>query len=273
MSSPPLDSSIWTVSDVLSTMRVRDLKRRLQLTHHYTVKQIDKLMSKQDLINAIIKEETTPKSSTAKGAAAAETVKKFFPGKGDDSFQLIVTLVVIIILIIMDLYLEGGGPLSSFILTPFYSWYYQRRQLSKRIFKYQALRGLFLFCCLILLDLLNTWIRLTVVSGWVLPRSIYYRVAPFLFPMPNLRISTNMLLPANAAEKGGGYGINMFPAVASWFIRDTEFYVKEWIAGAVEGKKFYMKMKKKEARKEGGKEGGGGEKKKKKKKVMYEDDE
>lgn len=107
MSSPPLDSSIWTVSDVLSTMRVRDLKRRLQLTHHYTVKQIDKLMSKQDLINAIIKEETTPKSSTAKGAAAAETVKKFFPGKGDDSFQLIVTLVVIIILIIMDLYLEG----------------------------------------------------------------------------------------------------------------------------------------------------------------------
>ncbi|GMH79851.1 hypothetical protein TrST_g10323 [Triparma strigata] len=259
-----LDSSIWTVSDVLAGLRVRDLKRRLQLTHGYTVAQLDRLQFKSDLIDAIIKEETNPAAKNAK-IAAAERVKNFFPGLGDEYFSLIVTAVVVVVLVVMDFTLEGGGPISAFIILPFQAYVAERKQIYKRVSKASFL-ALLLLGVLVALDLLSTWIRATVVVGWVLPRSIYYRIYPFLFPMPNLRISTSMLMPAGGGGGGGGgYGINIFPIISGKIIGWIESRVKEGIAMAVErGESAGM----------GAGGGGGGEKKKKKKRrpVVYEDD-
>ena len=206
-------------------------------------------------MKAILHEETKPSSSQQPPSQATETIKKFFPGYGDDYFALILTTLALLTLLTLELTLETGGPLSHFIALPLKE-YFQERTLNLQVSKRSKL-AIFLLFILSLLDFINLWIRITVVAGWVVPRKYIYIVYPYLFPMPNFRVSTDMLSQGGGGGGGsGGYGINVFPLISGKVIGWLQEWIKEGIAFAVS-------------------KCGGGEKvktKKKKKKKIYEDD-
>ena len=196
--------SFYLHPEVLSTYRVRDLKRILQRRYRYLQADIDKFLLKEEYIKAIIDNEKKL-SATAEGP------------KAEIFSESIMWILVAVAFVVM----------ASI-------------QLRNNVFFHGAasFRDPLLFAssaAIMALSLVTLWMNATVAAGWILPWFLssrqYSLVAAYMFPMPPVGVDLNTVIGSGAAGAGGaGPSINVFPIIMSYFISNIRHKVERYYA-------------------------------------------
>lgn len=236
LSSSSHSSSSSSLSIIeISTMRVRDIKRRLSRQHGYTADEIAAMLDKKELINALAFEEHKSQQKEKEKRKRVALRR-----------SIIVALICVIVVTFKGLFVHAFEVASvNFVVytdKKKYEWGRCRELKSVK-----ALFGLF---ATVFVNTLQLWLSASVILSWVM-KSKYF------FPVPYIPIKPAALLAtaAGTTSRGGGgpfdnYGLNVGPMFISGLFRFLNGRIEAFMGRALaEGVK-RQRMERKAAKRE-----------------------
>jgi len=199
----------------ISSMRVRDLKRHLAHRHGYSHEELSKILDKKDLISNLLYEEDKLRSQQQ-----SKQQRYHF-------WNLALTTVLAIVLVAgMPLWIQVMNVISvNFVV------YTDRLTYGlSQCYQYRSSSAVIWFICLLLLDLCQLWLSLSIAASWILSKHYRAKYAHWLFPTPSFAVHPAQFLGNPQISQGplGSYGINIAPMVISWGLRYAHAYVERW---------------------------------------------
>jgi hypothetical protein len=188
----------WLSESDISSMRVRDIKRRLARTYGYGADELARMIDKNELILALWEEEYRQQQKVQ------ERVHRqlFFQG-------LWTTLVAVVVVM--------GWPLWKHVYeVVMVNWvvYTDRKLIEigqcRQYSSVVASIGVFL---MMVVDILQVWLTVSVLLSWVI-------TSKYFFPMPTLAIRPAQFLGEQVAHGPlGRYGMNVAPMAVTWMLK------------------------------------------------------
>jgi len=217
----------------ISSMRVRDIRRRLSRQHGYGADEIAVMLDKKELINALAFEEH-------------KAMQKERDRKKRVAFRrsIIVALLCVIFVMFKDLFVHAFEVASvNFVVytdKKKYEW--------SRCRELKSVKGLFGLFLTIIVNMLQFWLSASVLLSWVM-RSKYF------FPIPHIPIRPAALLTTASGGTGGSgpfdhYGLNVGPMIVSALFRFVNGRIELFMGKALAEAHKREKKVKKAARKE-----------------------
>jgi hypothetical protein len=203
-------SNLTTLSD-LSQLRVRDLRRRLTRQHGYGADEISKMIDKKDLIHTLLYEEHKVYQKSE------ERRKRTMYRR-----QIISALVCVVVVMFKDLWVQLYEVISVNVVV------YTDKKLYEisRCREFKSLKGLMGISLMMVFDVLQAWLTLSVFLSWFMTSS-------YFFPIPSISIKPAQLLAtmagsSNAAGPLANYGINIGPMIITWLFRFGYGRIESW---------------------------------------------
>jgi hypothetical protein len=202
----------WLSKAEISSMRVRDIKRRLARTYGYGADELAKMIDKKDLISALLKEEHRQQQKEQ------DQIRRqwFFQG-------LWTTLVAVVVVM--------GWPLWKHVYEVMMVngvVYTDRKLLEiQKCRQYPSLSASMGVLLMIVVDILQVWLTVSVLLSWVM-KSKYF------FPMPTLAIRPAQLMGEKFSQGAlGRYGMNVAPMVVTWTLKFVRGHIERFTAKAL----------------------------------------
>jgi len=211
----------------ISEMRARDIKRRLSRSHGYDPEELNKMIDKKVLINALSYEEHKAYQQEADR-------RKWIWFKT----SVIYTCVAVMAVMFWPL-LSHAGRVAH---VNFEVYTDRRKHEIKRCREFNSFKGYFGIFMLFIIDMLSFWLSASVLLSWVMS-------SKYFFPVPNIPIRPAQLLTPQGGDAGalGKYGINVGPMVISWSFRFINGKVEAMVGRAMsQALKSQKKREKKE---------------------------
>lgn len=197
----------------ISEMRARDIKRRLGRKHGYGQGELDKMIDKKVLINALSFEE-----------------HKLYEQEADRRkwirFKTTVIYTCVAVMGVMFWPLVSHAARVAAVNLEVYSD--RRKHEIKRCREFNSFKGYFGIFLLFIIDILSFWLSASVLLSWVMS-------SKYFFPVPNIPIRPAQLLTPQGGDAGalGQYGINVGPMGISWLFRFLNGRVQAMIGRAM----------------------------------------
>jgi hypothetical protein len=176
--------------DQVSTLRVRDIKRRLVRHHGYGADEVARVLDKKELIQTLAFEEHKLRQKEL------EKVKRNLVWKG------IFTALFIGGLTLFWPLLRHLWEVASVNFAV-----YTNRKLyeAQRCWDYKSIEGCLIIFLMGLLDLGQLWMSVSILLGW-------FMTSKYFFPMPNLSVRPVALMGGPISQGPlASYGINIAP--------------------------------------------------------------
>jgi hypothetical protein len=203
-------SSQWLTLEEVSDMRVRDIKRRLARTHGYAADELATMILKKELVETLAFEEEKVR------LRYVEEVQRTL-------FQQGVVVAVVAVGLVMCWPLIQQGLEIAHV-----NWvvYTDRKRLEfQKCLDYHTLWGLLGVLFMLLLDVLQAWLTLSVLLSWFVKRS------PYFFPTPNVPIRPAQFMGNAAMDKAmGGFAVNVGPMIVTYGLRFLHGQLESWTA-------------------------------------------
>jgi len=104
----------------------------------------------------------------------------------------------------------------------------RKRYEVDRCREFMSFWGFIGFALMLVLDILQAWLSITVLLSWVVRRNKYF------FPTPNLPVKPGQFMGPEVAQSSlGNYGINIGPMLITWLMRDVHRRVETWTGKAL----------------------------------------
>jgi len=221
----------------ISSLRVREIKRLLAIDHGYSASEISKMIDKRELINTLAFEEH-------------KIYLKFQQKRKRERYQIgiIVSLIAVVVVMCWPLFRNLWVTFCVNIEV-----YVDRKKYEiSRCLQFRSIKGCIGMFVLIILDLLNFWLLLSVTSSWIIPSNSSYR--RFFFPTPYVPIQPLSLLSAMNQNKTQSslqnYGVNVGPMFITFMLRFLRSRVESWIGRVLSySHHHYRKTKTKKSKK------------------------
>jgi hypothetical protein len=201
-SSSPIETTVttdgWLSQSEISSMRVRDIKRRLARTYGYGADELARMIDKKELISALWEEENRQHQKVRKQIQR----QLFLQGLGT-------TLVAVVVVM--------GWPLWKHVYeVAMVNWVvYTDRKLVEiqQCRQYSSVIASIGVVIMIFVDMLQVWLTVSVLLSWVM-------TSKYFFPMPTLAIRPAQLLGEKVAQGSlGRYGMNVAPMAVTWVLK------------------------------------------------------
>jgi hypothetical protein len=202
----PSQASTLSIDEV-SKLKVRDIKRRLALTHGFSADELGRILDKKELIEALAFEE-----EKIRLGEQAE-LKRFLLKRG-----IIVALVSVVVVMCWPLFQQA----FEIAHVNFVVYTDRKRHEASRcieIKSYKAMIGVFL---MFVMDLLGMWMTVSLILSFVMKSNKYF------FPYPNLPIRPAQMMGGGMAQAFGGYGVNIAPMIIRWLMRFVNAKLEAW---------------------------------------------
>ena len=188
----------------ISDMRVRDIKRRLARKHGYGSDELQRMIDKKELINALSYEEH-------KVWQKEEERKKRVIFRR----SIVVALLCIIFVTFRPLFVHAWevAHVNFVVYTD------KKKYELSRCREFQSIKGIFGLLLIFIVDMLQLWLTISVILSWVIAKSKYF------FPVPNIPIRPAALLAAGMGQSASSagplanYGLNVGPMFITWLLR------------------------------------------------------
>mmetsp|Transcript_26873 Transcript_26873/g.53671 ORF Transcript_26873/g.53671 Transcript_26873/m.53671 type:complete len:423 (-) Transcript_26873:309-1577(-) len=218
----------------ITSLRPRELKRRLGREHGYLNSELDRMIHKNELINALAYELTK------------EHRKKMKTKKQKSIHNaLLITIGLTIAWICRPLLNRLWDTIHVNLVVV---WDVSSDRI-KTCIKYRSLTGILGVLMLAFLDLTKMWLSVSILASWFIKGRPWY-----LFPTPNFPIYPGAVLggnPENAMRGGSGPGLSSWGLnIGPMFVRWAMGWVYKQVEGFVGRSIAVAKRKKKEARHE-----------------------
>ena len=206
------DASPGGVAETLSMeeimeMRVRDLKRRLARQHGYSAEELGRMIDKKELIQALAFEEEKVRLESV------QALQRTVLHRG-----ILWALVAIVITILWPVIQQGKDVLMVNVVV-----YTDRKTHEvKRCWELHSPLAAVGVAIMLVLDLLQAWLYLSVLLSWFISRNAYF------FPIPNIPIRPADFMGGDARKAFGGYGINVGSMAVTWGLRFVHGRVEGW---------------------------------------------
>ena len=199
----------------IQLMRVRDIKRLLSRSHGYSADELARILDKKELISALAYEEEKVRS------AYHATLRRSLTKQGI-IFSVLAVLVVLCWPLIYQAY-----EIASVNLVVYYD---RKKYEASRCWEVKSIAALVGVIVMLILDLLQIWLSISIPLSWVLSRNH----AKYLFPTPSFPVRPGQFMgPEIAQSPVGNYGINVGPMVIGWAIRFFYGYLEHWTGKAL----------------------------------------
>lgn len=192
----------------VSSLRVREIKRRLARNHGYSAEELAKMLDKKELIFALAFEEEKIRIDHE------EAMKRLIVKRG--FLTAIITIAVVMAWPLFQHAYEVAA--VNFVV------YTDRKRLeARRCWELRSMSGFVGIIIMFIIDLLQTWLTVSILLSWVM-RSKYF------FPVPSLPIRPGQILGGEASQSSSisNYGINVAPMVISWLMRFMYNTIERW---------------------------------------------
>lgn len=202
----PSQTSTLSIDEV-SKLKVREIKRRLALTHGFAADELGRILDKKELVETLAFEE-----EKIRLGEEAE-VKRFLLKRG-----IIVALVSVVVVMCWPLFQHA----FEIAHVNFAVYTDRKRHETSRCIElqsYKAMIGVFL---MFVMDLLGMWMTASIVLSFVMKSNKYF------FPYPNLPIRPAQLMGGGMAQAFGGYGLNIAPMIIRWLMRFVNEKLEIW---------------------------------------------
>lgn len=237
VSAAPLQN-VLTMAEI-ATLRVREIKRQLALNYGYSNDELNKMIDKRELINALAFEEH-------KMHLDNQQIKKRRLWKQGIIVAIVSVVVVMFWPVLHQIWLTLCVNLEV---------YSDRKKYEiSRCLRLRSKKGCFGMIVAIILDCIQLWLSVSVLLSWILPSRSKY--SQYLFPTPNIPIRPAALLGTGSTNQNltnmHQYGINVGPMLITWTLRYLNTKVEMWMgkvllqAHQYQQKKQSKKSKKKE---------------------------
>lgn len=216
-------SSTLSMQEV-SSMRVRDIKRRLTRQHGYTPDELARMIDKKDLIQALAFEEH--KDKQVELAKANRNLR----------WKAIVIAIILGALLLFWPLLNHLYDVATVNLVV-----YSDRKIyeAKRCMELKSVQGCIGVLLMGALDMLQIWLTGSVLLSWVM-------TSKYFFPIPNIPIRPAALMGGPISQGSlSSYGINVGPMIITWAFRFLHSFLEGWVGRAL---KASMKRQRKQAR-------------------------
>jgi hypothetical protein len=202
----PSQTSTLSIDEV-SKLKVREIKRRLALTHGFSAEELGRILDKKELIEALAFEE-----EKVRLGEEAE-MKRFLLKRG-----IIVALISVVVVLCWPLFQHAFeiAQVNVVVYTD------RKRHEASRCIElqsYKAMIGVFL---MLVMDLLGMWMTASLILSFVMKSNKYF------FPYPNLPIRPAQLMGGGMSQAFGGYGINIAPMIIRWMMRFVNGRLEVW---------------------------------------------
>jgi hypothetical protein len=202
----PSQTSTLSIDEV-SKLKVREIKRRLALTHGFSAEELGRILDKKELIEALAFEE-----EKIRLGEEAE-VKRFLLKRG-----IIVALISVVVVMCWPLFQHAFeiAQVNVVVYTD------RKRHEASRCIElqsYKAMIGVFL---MLVMDLLGMWMTASLMLSFVMKSNKYF------FPYPNFPIRPAQLMGGGMAQAFGGYGLNIAPMIIRWLMRFVNVKLEVW---------------------------------------------
>ena len=198
--SSPLLSSKALSYDEVSSMRVRDIKRRLARSHGYGADELARMLDKKELIHTLAFEEHKAI------VLERQELQQWLMWR-----TCIVAAVVTILIWTRPIWIQLYEMASVNVVV-----YTDRKQLEvRRCIETRCVLGGIGVVLMFVLDGLQMWLTVTVLLSWVVSTRAWY-----FFPVPSLSVQPAKLMGGPVANGPmGNYGINIGSMVVTWTLR------------------------------------------------------
>jgi hypothetical protein len=209
---PALYKSNTLSMQEVSGMRVRDIKRRLIRQHGYSPDEIAKMLDKKELIQALAFEEHKDRQAEL-GKSHREL-----------RWKGIITAVLVGAMMLFWPLLKHLYEVAS---VNFVVYTDRKRYEAARCLELKSVQGGIGVLLMGILDLLQIWLTLSVILGWVM-------TSKYFFPIPNLPIRPAALMGGPISQGPlSMYGINVGPMVVTWSFRFLHGLLEGWVGRAL----------------------------------------
>lgn len=199
----------------IQLMRVRDIKRHLSRSHGYSADELARILDKKELISALAYEEEKVRSAYHAALRRSLTKQGFI-------FSVLAVLVVLCWPLIYQAY--------EIACVNVVVYYDRKKYEASRCWEVKSIAALVGVIFMIILDLLQVWLSISIPLSWVLSR----KHAKYLFPTPSFPVRPGQFMgPEIAQSPVGKYGINVGPIVIGWAIRFLYGYLEHWTGKAL----------------------------------------
>jgi hypothetical protein len=188
----------WLSRQEISSMRVRDIKRRLARTHGYGADELARMLDKQELIAALWGEE----------------YREYEKVKAKKQRQVIIegiwmALIAVVVVV--------GWPVWKHVYeVAMVNWvvYTDRKWLEiQKCRQYRSFAASIGVLLMLVVDVLQIWLSVSVLLSWVM-------TSKYFFPMPTLAIRPAQFMGEKVAQGPmGRYGMNVAPMAVTWMLR------------------------------------------------------
>jgi hypothetical protein len=213
----PTSSESWMSILEISSLRVRDIKRRLTRRHGYSPDRISNILDKKELIHMLAYEEDKIRMKYEQRV------------QQDAFFYAVLVAVLILIITIGWPIIEHAYNVISVNLVV-----YTDRKIfeAKQCMQLQSTLGMAGLGLMILLDLLQLWLSLTVAMSWVIAKN------KFFFPYPSFSLSLQELVPHTLGSNQSQapvrptmdrLGINFGPMIVGMLLDFSRRRLEAWI--------------------------------------------
>lgn len=185
----------------ISKLRVRDIKRRLTRKHGFGTSELDKMLDKQELIDALAFEEEKLRL-IVEADAKRGLIKR----------SIIVAALAVVAVLCWPLIQQAFEVASvNFVVYTDRKRYEASRCLELR--SYDGMVGVLL---MFIVDALQTWLSVTILLSWFISNNRYFFPTRY-FSLP---ISPGRLMGMDGARSpAANYGINIGPMIITWLMR------------------------------------------------------
>lgn len=224
----------------ISTLRVRDIKRRLARHHGYSSDELSRMLDKKELIETLAFEEHKESQKLEKEQNHERKKKGIITA-------IACVLVYMFWPLLTHVYEVAHVNFVVYTDRKYYEF--------SRCFAHKSTLAILGVFVITFIELLQFWLSASILLSWVIPRNKY------LFPMPSLPIKPTALLnsvmspqkpgqPQTARSPLDNYGINIAPMIISWIFRFGNTKVQYWVgkvlARALKRERKRQKKKEKE---------------------------
>ena len=217
VNDPPtiLNSALYKqLYEEYTSLRTREIKRRLALDHGYEQKEIAMMIHKSELVHALCREAYKEQ----KRKQSDLNRKRFWHIGGT-------IIIASVIYFLSPVWMQGYDIVS----VNFVVYTDRKRHEASRCLEIGSFLGFIGFIFLFILEMLSFWLSISVLLSWFITRNKYF------FPVPSIPVRPGALLNSatggNPSNRQGlaGYSVNCGPMAISWILGFLNRKVQEWM--------------------------------------------
>ena len=197
----------------VSKMRVRDIKRRLARSHGYGPDELAKMIDKQELIHALALEEYKIRSVQREEMMRNLLIR-----------TSLAAIAVAAIIWTWPIWTQLYDMISVNIVVYSDRKFFEMRRCRET----SSIKGGMGIALMLVLDLLQMWLTVTVLLSWVMKPKWYF------FPTPSVSIQPAQLMGGPIAKGPlGNYGVNVGPMLVTWLFRFLQGRLERFVGQAL----------------------------------------